>query len=157
MRRYGWVGWLEALLVFGCAAFLLSIYPWEHLLARTITAGGDTASHFYPALLMRDELLPALQWTGWTMGNYAGFPIFHFYSTLPFVLIALLGYVFPLEETFKLVTLLGPTTLPLAAAYLFWALGYRRGGPVLAAASVLPSLFQQGMSFCGVYITRVLE
>ncbi|HYC57616.1 MAG TPA: 6-pyruvoyl-tetrahydropterin synthase-related protein [Candidatus Binatia bacterium] len=156
MRGRLWLGWLEALLVFSSAAFLLYIYPWEHLLAKTITAGGDTASHFYPALLMRDQLLPAFQWTGWTMGNYAGFPIFHFYSTLPFVAIALLGYAFPLEQSFKLVSLLGPTTLPLAAGYLFWAFGYRRGGPILAAASVLPFLFQQGNSMWGGNIPSVL-
>ena len=57
--------------------------------------------------------------TGWTMGNYAGFPILHFYSTLPFVLIALLGKIFPMTIAFKLVTLAGPTLLPVAAAFLF--------------------------------------
>jgi outer membrane protein assembly factor BamD (BamD/ComL family) len=147
---------VELLLVLSCAAFLCWIYPWQDLLAVTVTAGGDTASHFYPTKIMHEVLIPNLQWTGWTMGNYAGFPIFHFYSTLPFLVIGLLGYVFPLEVVFKLVTLLGPTTLPLAAAYLFWALGYRRGGPVLAAASVLPFLFQQGNSMWGGNIPSVL-
>jgi len=70
--------------------------------------------------------------------------------------IGALGYLFPLEVTFKFVTLLGPTMLPLAAGYLFWALGYRRGGPVLAAGSVLPFLFQQGNSMWGGNIPSVL-
>jgi len=156
MTRQRWLGLVEALLCFAGVALLGHIYPWHDLLAPTITAGGDTASHYYPALVMHEELLPHWQWTGWTMGNYAGFPIFHFYSTLPFVTIAALGYLLPMQQTFKLVTLLGPTSLPLAAAYLFWALGYRRGAPVLAAASVLPFLFQQGNSMWGGNIPSVL-
>lgn len=146
----------ELLSVLVPSAFLTWIWPWKHLLTKSVTAGGDTASHFYPARIMHDVLIPNLQWTGWTMGNYAGFPIFHFYSTLPFLIIGVLGYAIPLEIAFKLVTLIGPTTLPLAAAYLFWALGYRRGGPVLAAASVLPFLFQQGNSMWGGNIPSVL-
>jgi len=146
----------EFLSVLAASAFLCWIWPWNHLLTASVTAGGDTASHFYPTLMMHDVLIPNLQWTGWTMGNYAGFPIFHFYSTLPFFVIGALGYLFPLEIVFKLVTLIGPTALPLAAAYLFWALGYRRGGPVLAAGSVLPFLFQQGNSMWGGNIPSVL-
>ena len=156
MNRERLLGAVEALLCFAGVALLLHIYPWKDLLSPTITAGGDTASHYYPALMMHQELLPQWQWTGWTMGNYAGYPVFHFYSTLPFVAIAALGYVFPMPQVFKFVTLLGPTSLPLAAAYLFWALGYRRGGPVLAAASVLPFLFQQGNSMWGGNIPSVL-
>ncbi|HXC50372.1 MAG TPA: 6-pyruvoyl-tetrahydropterin synthase-related protein [Candidatus Limnocylindrales bacterium] len=146
----------EFLCVLLSAAFLCWLWPWGALLTRSVTAGGDTASHFYPALIMHDVLIPKLQLTGWTMGNYAGFPIFHFYSTLPFFAIAALGYVIPLEIAFKLVTLIGPTTLPLAAAYMFWAFGYRRGAPILAAGSVLPFLFQQGNSMWGGNIPSVL-
>lgn len=156
MKRDRLFGLVEALLCFAGVALLAYVYPWKDLLSPTITAGGDTASHYYPALMMHQELLPRWQWTGWTMGNYAGYPVFHFYSTLPFVAIAALGYAFPMQQVFKLVTLLGPTSLPLAAAYLFWALGYRRGGPVLAAASVLPFLFQQGNSMWGGNIPSVL-
>ena len=146
----------EFLCVLVAAAFLCWLWPWNDLLALTVTAGGDTASHYYPALIMHEVLIPNFQLTGWTMGNYAGFPIFHFYSTLPFFAIAALGYAIPLQVAFKLVTLLGPTTLPLAAAYMFWALGYRRGAPVLAAGSVLPFLFQQGNSMWGGNIPSVL-
>ena len=78
----------ELLLVLAASAFLCWIYPWKDLLAVTVTAGGDTASHFYPTKIMHEVLIPNVQWTGWTMGNYAGFPIFHFYSTLPFFVIA---------------------------------------------------------------------
>jgi hypothetical protein len=57
---------------------------------------------------------------------------------------------------FKLVTLLGPTLLPLAAAFLFRCLGYAGPAPALAAASVLPFLLQQGNSMWGGNIPSVL-
>ena len=93
---------------------------------------------------MAEEILPSWQLTGWTMGNYAGFAVFHFYSTLPFAFIALLGDVFPMTVVFKLVTLSGPTLLPLGAAYLFRTMSYGAGASALAAVSVLPFLMQQG-------------
>ena len=146
----------ELLSVLAASTFLCWIWPWNDLLTASVTAGGDTASHYYPAKIMHEVLIPKLQWTGWTMGNYAGFPIFHFYSTLPFLAIGLLGYVIPLQVAFKLVSIVGPTVLPLAVAYMFHAFGYRRGGPVLAAGSVLPFLFQQGNSMWGGNIPSVL-
>ena len=146
----------EAALAAGPSLFLLYHYPWDALLADTITAGGDMASLYYPTKLMAEEILPSGQLTGWTMGNYAGFPVFHFYSTLPFAFIAVLGTVMPMTIAFKLVTLAGPTFLPLAAAYLFRTLGYGRGAPILAAVSVLPFLMQQGNSMWGGNIPSVL-
>ncbi len=146
----------DVLLVVATTGFLLYHYPWNDLLARTVTAGGDMASLFYPARLMAEEILPRGEWTGWTMGNYAGFPVFHFYSTLPFVLIAVIGQVAPMEQTFKLVTLLGPTMLPLAAAWLFRVLGYSRAASSIAAVAVIPFLFQQGNSMWGGNIPSVL-
>ncbi len=146
----------EWILVGLVTGYLLYLYPWQDLLSATVTAGGDMASHFYPAKFMHDELLPRGQITGWTMGNYCGFPIFHFYSTLPFFLIAALGYIFPLEQTFKLITLLGPTMMPLCAAYMFRCLGYGRAASVIGAASVIPFLFQQGNSMWGGNLASVL-
>jgi len=151
-----WARTVELALILAPSAFLLYSYPWDVLLAKTITAGGDMASLYYPTKLMAEEILPSGQITGWTMGNYAGFPVLHFYSTLPFVLIALLGKIFPMTIVFKLVTLAGPTLLPIAAAFLFRCLGYGRGAPALAAASTLPFLMQQGNSMWGGNIPSVL-
>ena len=147
------IGWI---LAGASSAFLLLHYPWDALLAPTVTAGGDMASLYYPTKLMAEEMLPRGQVTGWTMGNYAGFPVLHFYSTLPFAVIAMIGHFIPLTISFKLVTLVGPTTLPLAAAYLFRRLGYRPAAAAIAAAAVLPFLLQQGNSMWGGNIPSVL-
>jgi outer membrane protein assembly factor BamD (BamD/ComL family) len=143
-------------LALATSAFLVLHYPWDVLLADTITAGGDMASLFYPTKLVAEEILPRWELTGWTMGNYAGFPVLHFYSTLPFAVIALLGHVAPMTIVFKLVTLLGPTLLPLSAALLFRWLGYGPGVPAIAAASLVPFLLQQGNSMWGGNIPSVL-
>lgn len=153
-QPWGWV--LGAVLASATSGFLIVHYPWDALLAETVAAGGDMASLYYPTKLMAEEMLPRGQITGWTMGNYAGFPILHFYSTLPFALIALLGQIWPMTVVFKIVTLLGPTLLPLMAAVLFRTLGYGPGAPAIAAASVLPFLMQQGNSMWGGNIPSVL-
>jgi hypothetical protein len=146
----------EALLVLGPSAFLVYHYPWNDLLAATVPAGGDMASLYYPTKLLAEEIMPRGELTGWTMGNYAGFPILQFYSTLPFAFIVVLGKLMPMQVAFKVTSLLGPTLLPLAAAYLFRCLGYGRGAAVIAATSVIPFLFQQGNSMWGGNIPSVL-
>lgn len=153
-QSWGWV--VGAALASATSAFLMVHYPWDALLSDTVAAGGDMASLYYPTKLMAEEMLPRGQLTGWTMGNYAGFPILHFYSTLPFAVIALLGTLWPMKIVFKIVTLVGPTLLPIAAAVLFRALGYGRGAPAIAAASLLPFLMQQGNSMWGGNIPSVL-
>jgi hypothetical protein len=153
-RPWGWI--VGAALASATSAFLMVHYPWDALLADTVAAGGDMASLYYPTKLMAEEMLPRGQITGWTMGNYAGFPILHFYSTLPFAVIALLGKFWPMTVVFKVVTLVGPTLLPITAAVLFRALGYGAGAPAIAAASLLPFLMQQGNSMWGGNIPSVL-
>lgn len=150
-------GAIELALACTVSAALAYNYPWKDaVLAATTVAGGDMGSLYYPTKLMAEEILPRWQLTGWTMGNYAGFAVFHFYSTIPFLLIVLLGKLFPMQQTFKVVTLLGPTFLPLASAYLFRSLGYGRSAAPIAAVSVIPFLFQQGNSMWGGNIPSVL-
>jgi tetratricopeptide (TPR) repeat protein len=151
-----WARLADHALALAPSLFLLTQYPWDALLAPTTAAGGDMASLYYPTKLLAEEIMPRWQLTGWTMGNYAGFPVLHFYSTLPFAAIVLLGKVFPMQQTFKIVTLAGPTLLPLAAGYLFRRLGYGRGAAAVAAVSVLPFLLQQGNSMWGGNIPSVL-
>ena len=98
------VNFLVFLAIYG---FLVSVFNPSVMLSETITAGGDTASHYYPAKFLRDELLPKGHVIGWLPGWYGGMPLFQFYFTLPFVLIALLSYIIPLQIAFKLVTVLG--------------------------------------------------
>lgn len=154
--RSVWSLLADHMLALAPSVFLASEYPWDAILSATTSGGGDMASLYYPTKLLAEEIMPRGQLTGWTMGNYAGFPVLHFYSTLPFAFIALLGNLLPMQQVFKVVTLSGPTLLPLAAAYLFRSLGYGRGAAAIAATAVLPFLLQQGNSMWGGNIPSVL-
>ncbi|MCX6820547.1 MAG: 6-pyruvoyl-tetrahydropterin synthase-related protein [Candidatus Aenigmarchaeota archaeon] len=69
----------DAIVLLAIFGFLLSYFKPELMLSLTTTAGGDTASHFYPAEYLRDALLPAGRLVGWAPGWYGGLPMFQFY------------------------------------------------------------------------------
>ncbi len=152
--------WVRALVDLGAIATALgmiaSYFPRALMLAPTITNGGDMASHFYPAVYLRDTLLPHGELTGWCPGNYCGFPLFQFYFPLPFLAIALLGKLIPITIAFKLGTVLGVVLLPICSY-----LGLRLGGipfpgPALGALTPLCFLFMEANSMWGGNIPSTL-
>ncbi len=136
--------------------FLLSYFKPNLLFMQTTTTGGDTASHYYSAYFMKTQLLPQGRMEGWTMGNYAGFPLFKFYFFLPFVLIALLGFIIPLEIAFKLVTVLGSFLLPVCAYVAMKSMRFRFPIPALASIFTIPFLFMEANSMWGGNIPSTL-
>jgi hypothetical protein len=137
-------------------AFLLTVFTPDVMLSKTITTGGDMASHYYPARFMRDELLPRGHVIGWLPGWYGGMPLFQFYFPLPFVVIALLSYVIPLQIAFKLVTVFGVFTTPIACFYCMKLMKFRFPTPIFAAVFTLPFLFQESHSMWGGNIPSTL-
>ncbi|MBW2467033.1 MAG: tetratricopeptide repeat protein [Deltaproteobacteria bacterium] len=136
--------------------FIFSRFDLPSLFSATITTGGDTASHYYTLEYLRHTLLPDGKITGWTMGNYAGFPILQFYFPLPFLIMSMLDLVMPLQTTFKLVTLLGTTLLPIAAYIMLRLLRCPFPGPGIGAALMLPFLFNPANSMWGGNILSTL-
>jgi len=139
-----------------CTIFILANLAPQYLLTPTITTGGDTASHYYTADYLRHTLLPQGRITGWTMGNYAGFPILQFYFPLPFLLTSLLGLLIPLQAAFKIVTLLGSLLMPTAVYLLLRALRRPFPAPALGAIFTIPFLFHSGNSMWGGNILSTL-
>lgn len=129
--------------------FILSRINPGYLLTSTITTGGDTASHYYTLHYLRDVLLPAGQVSGWTPGNYAGFPILQFYFPLDFLLMALASAVIPLQVAFKLGSLAGTLLLPLCAYRMLRLVSCPFPGPGIGAALTLPFLFNASHSMWG--------
>jgi hypothetical protein len=119
------------------------------LLANTTTAGGDTGAHVALAQYMKTSLLPHLHVTGWDPGAYDGFPLNTFYFPLPDTLAALGGYIIPFNVAFKLMTILGSVTLPVAAWAFGRLAGLERPRPALLAVSTLPFLFDQSFTIYG--------
>jgi phosphomannomutase len=119
------------------------------LFKNTTPSGGDMGAHVFLPWYIKTSLLPHLRLTGWTPDWYNGFPALTYYFPGPMVAIALLSYIIPYDIAFKLVTVFGLLTLPIAA----WAFGklarMRFPGPVCLAAATLPYLFTERWTIYG--------
>ncbi len=146
----------DAMVLCGIVIFLFSYFRPEYLFSLTTTTGGDTGSHFAAAQYLRDVLLPQGRVSGWTMGNCAGFPLFQFYFPLPFVLMALLGAMIPLQIAFKLITILGVVTLPLCCYTALRLMDQRFPVPSAGAVFSLCFLFMEANSMWGGNILSTL-
>ncbi|MGI8808078.1 MAG: 6-pyruvoyl-tetrahydropterin synthase-related protein [Acidimicrobiales bacterium] len=126
------------------------------IFADTTPSGGDTGAHVWGPAYLRDHLLPKGRITGWTPDWYSGFPAFTFYFPLPALVIAFLSYVLPYGVAFKIITILGILTLPVAA----WAFGRLSGmrfpGPPVLAVATVPFLFDRGFTIYGGNIPSTL-
>ncbi|MDP8928598.1 MAG: hypothetical protein M3O70_08510, partial [Actinomycetota bacterium] len=87
---------------------------------------------------------------------YAGFPAYHFYMVLPSLAIVALDVVLPYNVAFKLVTVSGILSLPVAA----WAFGHLGRlpfpGPALLAVATVPFLFERSFTIYGGNIASTL-
>jgi phosphomannomutase len=116
---------------------------------NTTPAGGDMGAHVWLPAYVKRALLPHLRITGWTPDWYNGFPALTYYFPLPIVGIALLSYVLPYDIAFKLVSILGLVTLPIAA-YAFGRLARMRFPmPAIMAAATLPFIFSREFTIYG--------
>ena len=136
--------------------FLLNYFTPSQLLSETTTTGGDTPSHYLTAHYLIHTLLPKLKIIGWMPGNYAGFPMFQLYFPLPFLIMAGLNLLMPLQVAFKLVTVLGIFLLPVCAFGSLRLLGYRFPAPIIGAIFTLPFLFMEANSAWGGNIPSTL-
>ena len=102
--------------------------------------------------------LGSLKWrlTGWTPDWYAGFPWLVFYFPVPSLLIVVLDVFLPYGIAFKLVSVLGLVTLPIAA----WAFGrlsnLQPPVPACLAVATLPFLFDRSFTIYGGNIPSTL-
>ena len=142
--------------VVAAAVFTLVQLQPSLLVTETTPSGGDTGAHVWGPDYLRHHLLPNGRITGWAPAWYAGFPAYFFYFPLPALLIVVLSFVLPYVVAFKVVTVLGLLTLPMAA----WAFGrlteMRFPGPALLAAATVPFLFDRGFTIYGGNIPSTL-
>jgi len=142
-----------ALATLAVVGAVIAIVIWQCdlklLLANTMTTGGDTGAHFGLAQFLKTNLLPHGHVTGWFPGAYDGLPLNTFYFPLPDTLAAVLGFVIPFDIAFKLVTILGSITLPIAAWAFGRLAGMERPRPAVLAAFTLPFLFDQTFTIYG--------
>jgi hypothetical protein len=137
------------LVVAGVILVTVSQLDPSQLVSTSTITGGDTGAHVALAWFLKSTLLPHLHITGWDPGAYGGFPLYTFYFPLPDLLAALLGFVIPFAVAFKLVTILGSLTLPVAAWAFGRLAGLERPRPAVLAVATLPFLFDQTFTIYG--------
>ncbi len=140
---------IDIILLIVIMSFIFNYIPPSLLLSKTITTGGDTGTHYYPAQYMRDYLLPNFKIIGWSPGWYLGFPMFQFYFPLTFVIMALLSYIIPLQISFKLLTVAGTILLPIVVYFAFRLMKSKFPIPIIASSFTLPFLFMEANSMWG--------
>ncbi|HXQ62668.1 MAG TPA: hypothetical protein VN796_10060 [Acidimicrobiales bacterium] len=142
-----------SIITFGAIGGVIAVVLWQlHpslLLSTSTITGGDTGAHVGLAGFVKSNLLPHGRVTGWDPGAYDGFALNTLYFPLPDFMAAAAGYVIPFTIAFKLVTILGSLTLPVAA-WLFGRLaGLERPRPAVLAIFTLPFLFDQSFTIYG--------
>ncbi|HEX6475754.1 MAG TPA: 6-pyruvoyl-tetrahydropterin synthase-related protein [Acidimicrobiales bacterium] len=140
----------------GAVAFVLwQLHP-SLLLLNTTTSGGDTGAHVAVPAFLRDHLLPHGRLTGWSPDWYGGYPALTFYFPLPSVIVVAFNLVLPYNIAFKLVTVLGLLTLPVAAWAFGRLSGMARPGPACLAVATLPFLFDRSFTIYGGNVASTL-
>jgi hypothetical protein len=132
------------LAVVACCAYVLWQVRPDLLLRNTTANGGDMAAHVWFPAYLRDHLLPHWRVAGWSPEWYAGFPAGQFYFPIPALLTVVLDLVMPYNVAFKIVTVIGPVTLPAAAYACARGLGLPRIAATLCAPAMVAFLFFKG-------------
>ncbi|MEY2425031.1 MAG: hypothetical protein QOI61_603 [Actinomycetota bacterium] len=128
----------------------------ELLLANTTAAGGDMGAHVWTPAFLRDHLLPHGRLTGWAPDWYGGFPALTFYFPLPSLMIVLSDLVLPYNLAFKLISVSGLLTLPIAAWFFATSLKLKFPGPALIALATVPFMFDRSFTIYGGNIASTL-
>jgi tetratricopeptide (TPR) repeat protein len=136
---------------------LILLFPGSLIFESTLTAGGDTPSHFTSAVAMSRGLLALFSPVTWMHGAYAGYPLFLHYFPLPFTLMAIISKAVSLQIAFKLVTLLAIIPLPAAVYLCLRLLGYGQNIPAIGAVLSLPFLLMTENSMWGGNICSTLS
>ncbi|EFK06903.1 tetratricopeptide repeat protein [delta proteobacterium NaphS2] len=147
---------LDSLMMLAVFAFLFCYFEPNSLFSKTITTGGDTASHYYTARYLIDDLLPKGRITGWCQGNLAGFPMLQNYFPLPFLAIWVFSWIMPLQIAFKLGTVLGTFLLPPCTYAFFRLIRQPFPVPIIGAIFSLAFLFMEGNTMWGGNIPSTL-
>ena len=136
----------RALLVdaIGLALLLLVLLDYLRpslLLLPTVTAGGDTPSHYPTLVWLYEKLLPHGRVHGWYPGSYLGHPLLLYYFPLPFLVMSALAPAVGLPVAFKLGTAAGVFALPLLVYAGFRLMGFRSPVPLTGAGAAFVFLF----------------
>lgn len=147
---------IEVLVLLSIYAFLLYYFKPSLIFLDTTISGGDTGSHNYLWYYLKSYLLPKRKLIGWTPDWYAGLPLFQYYFVFPYLLTLILDIFFPLNISFKIVTVLGTFLMPIATFLSMKLMNFRFPIPILASVFILSFLFMEANSMWGGNIPSTL-
>ena len=127
--------WLAIAGVAASSLVILVVLNPGLILNSSTPSGGDMGAHVLGPAYLRDTLLPAGQFQGWSNAWFAGFPIFYFYFPLPSLVIVFLDLFLPYGVAFKLVTVVGLLGLPPATYFFARSLLLERSVATVTAAA----------------------
>lgn len=107
------------------------------VLRNTTANGGDMGAHVYWPWFLERNWFTKLRIAGWSPSWYSGFPVGQYYFPFPALLTAAFDLILPYNVAFKLVTVLGPVLLPVAAYHLADQLELPWPSPALFSVSAL--------------------
>ncbi len=148
--------WFDALFLIALTVFIAAHLAPGAWVLDTVTAGGDTPAHRYLVTRLRDQLRQHGPIISWASGWWCGFPMFQFYFPLPYLLMAMMSFLLPLNVAFKLVSVSGLLALPAASYAAGRRMGLPRPAPLLMAVAALPLLFARTHTMWGVNIHSTL-
>ncbi|MFN3533832.1 MAG: hypothetical protein ACK4WB_00400, partial [Desulfatiglandales bacterium] len=143
------LNFFDILVLISCECFIFTYFDLNFLMLKTITTGGDTGSHYYTGVFLKEVLLPQGKIMGWMNANYAGYPLFYHYFPLPFLMMALLAYLIPMQIAFKLITVLGTVLTPIFLYISFRLAKVPKPIPIIASVASLAFLFNEKNSMWG--------
>ena len=137
---------LSAVIVVGlCTGFLLLTLHPDLILRNNTPTGGDFGAHVWGPAYLRDQLLPSLRLTGWSMDWYSGLPVYRFYMVVPALLVVVLDVLLPYGISLKLVAVVGILALP----WCVWRFGRlaRFAFPIPEMFAIAATVFLYDESF----------
>jgi hypothetical protein len=134
-RVWEWVIGLAVPLV--CAVMIAYRLHPGLLLRNSTTNGGDMGAHVYWPWFLEHNWFLSGRLQGWSPDWYSGFPIGQYYFPFPAILTAALDLILPYNVAFKLVTVAGPISLPIAAYAFAEQLEFPWPASPLCAAATL--------------------
>ncbi|MFN8015365.1 MAG: hypothetical protein U0R17_01990 [Acidimicrobiia bacterium] len=130
--------------VIGCVIAIWQSMQPGLIFSNTTATGGDMGAHVWWPAFMRDFLLPHGRLFGWSMDYYSGFPVGQYYFPIPALMVVIFDLLLPYNVAFKLVTVLGSVTLPIAAYILGKSIKAPKPIPLIMAFMATSFLFFTG-------------
>ncbi|MBU5690201.1 MAG: hypothetical protein QXM68_03600 [Candidatus Aenigmatarchaeota archaeon] len=132
---------VDFVIIFLITIFLATYFKPDYIFSNTTISAGDTVGHYYGTFIMNKYLIPNLKLIGWSNDWFLGYPAFQFYFPFVFFLTGLLGYLIPLNISFKIGTVLGVFLLPIMTYISFRLMKIKFPIPIIAASLTLILLF----------------